>query len=145
MDSAKNAPHLSFGIENLSTSSSWSAYLTPAWHSPAPQSQDLRVCKTKNGPGVKQSETHRMQRVAKQARCEMKQKKIIGCREWQNKPGVKLCQKSWNTASEMTKPYWYNIVWKYKFFLKILDQCDLQCMRPSTINIDTFYGKWREN
>lgn len=74
MDSAKNAPHLSFGIENLSTSSSWSAYLTPAWHSPAPQSQDLRVCKTRNGPGVKQSENHRMQRVAKQARCETVQK-----------------------------------------------------------------------
>lgn len=48
-------------------------------------------------------------------------KKIIGCREWQNKPGVKLCKKSWDTASEMTKPYWYNIVWKYNFFFKFLN------------------------
>ena len=49
MDSAKNAPHLSLGIENLSTSSSCSTYLSPALHSPAPQSQDRRVCKSKPG------------------------------------------------------------------------------------------------
>ena len=51
MDSAKNAPHLSLGIENLSTSSSCSTYLSPALHSPAPQSQDRRVCKSKPGKG----------------------------------------------------------------------------------------------
>lgn len=65
-------------------------------------------------------------RVTKQARCETVPK-IMRYRKWNDQAIlIQYCMK----------------VSKFK---KILDQCDLQCMRPSTINIDTFYGKWREN